>query len=127
MNMPMHDLVEKISTGNPGLDVILSGGLPPRRLYLLEGMPGSGKTTLALEFLGAGAAAGERTLYITLSETREELAVVAASHGWSIEDFDVFELSAVDAVLGDGRQQSILHPPSSGRWRICCAGPSLRR
>ncbi|MEE3622588.1 ATPase domain-containing protein [Nitrospirillum sp. BR 11752] len=110
MNMPMHDVVEKISTGNPGLDAILRGGLPPRRLYLLEGMPGSGKTTLALEFLRAGAAAGERTLYITLSETREELAVVAASHGWSIGDFDVFELSAVDAVLGDGRQQSILHP-----------------
>ncbi|TWB21754.1 circadian clock protein KaiC [Nitrospirillum amazonense] len=106
----MPDVTERISTGNTGLDEILRGGLPPRRLYLIEGAPGSGKTTLALEFLRAGARAGERALYITLSETREELAVVAASHGWSIEDFDVFELSAVDAVMGEGRQQSILHP-----------------
>ena len=100
----------QISTGNEGLDLILRGGLPRDRLYLLEGAPGSGKTTLALQFLREGARLGERALYVTLSETREELAVVAASHGWDIDEFDVFELSAVDEVFGDGRDQSILHP-----------------
>ncbi|ARP93339.1 ATPase domain-containing protein [Bordetella genomosp. 13] len=102
--------MDLISSGNAGLDFILHGGLPPRRLYLVEGAPGSGKTTLALEFLRAGVQEGQRSLYVTLSETREELAVVAASHGWDIDDFEVFELSAVDQVIGDGREQSILHP-----------------
>ena len=99
----------QISSGNEGLDIILRGGLPPNRLYLLEGAPGSGKTTLALQFLRHSAAAGERVLYVTLSETKEELAVVAASHGFDIDEFDVFELSAADEVLGDGRDQSILY------------------
>lgn len=100
----------QIATGNVGLDTILRGGLPANRLYLLEGAPGSGKTTLALEFLHAGIEAGEKTLYVTLSETREELAVVAASHGWDLDKFTVFELSAMGDVFGDGREQSVLHP-----------------
>ena len=99
-----------IATGNDGLDIILRGGLPADRLYLLEGAPGSGKTTLALQFLRCGVQAGEKTLYVTLSETREELAIVAASHGWSIDEFEVFELSAMGEVFGDGREQSVLHP-----------------
>jgi len=98
-----------IPSGNEGLDEILRGGLPAHRLYLLEGAPGSGKTTLSLQFLREGALRGERALYVTLSETKEELAVVAASHGWSIDDFDVFELSMADEVLGIGREQSVLH------------------
>lgn len=97
------------STGNEGLDLILTGGLPSNRLYLVEGAPGSGKTTLALQFLREGVRQGERALYITLSETKEELAVVAASHGWSIDEFDVFEFDSAAEVLGDGRDQSILH------------------
>lgn len=100
----------QVSTGNEGLDIILRGGLPAERLYLLEGAPGSGKTTLALQFLREGVRQGERALYITLSETREELAVVAASHGWDIDEFDVFEFSSASDVFGDGRDQSILHP-----------------
>ena len=103
-------MTELKSTGNRGLDSILQGGLPADRLYLLEGAPGSGKTTLALQFLRSGVAQGERVLYITLSETKEELEGVAASHGWSLDDFAVFELSAAEEVFGDGREQSILHP-----------------
>lgn len=100
---------ERISTGNAGLDRILNGGLPPNRLYLVEGAPGSGKTTLSLQFLLDGKARGERTLYITLSETSEELAAVARSHAWDLEGIDLFELSSAEEVLGEGREQSILH------------------
>ncbi len=99
-----------ISSGNEGLDIILKGGLPSRRLYLVEGAPGSGKTTLALQFLREGVRVGEKALYITLSETREELAAVGVSHGWNIEDFDIFEFSSASDIFGDGREQSILHP-----------------
>ena len=99
-----------VPTGNAGLDLILKGGLPANRLYLLEGAPGSGKTTLALQFLREGIARGERVLYITLSETREELRVVAASHGWTLDGFDVFEFESADGVFGGGREQSIIHP-----------------
>lgn len=99
----------RASTGNAGLDLILGGGLPTNRLFLLEGMPGSGKTTLALEFLLEGLRRGEPVLYITLSETSEELNVVAQSHGWSLEGVDLFELASADEVLGVGRDQSILH------------------
>ena len=104
------DAQATISTGNAGLDAILKGGLPANRLYLVEGAPGSGKTTLALQFLREGVEQGERVLYITLSETREELAVVAASHGVSLDGFDVFEFESAAEVLGDGSEQSILHP-----------------
>lgn len=100
----------RISSGNTGLDRILRGGLPPNRLYLLEGAPGSGKTTLALQFLLDAKARGERSLYITLSETGEELGAVAASHGWDLDGIDLFELSSAEEVLGEGREQSILHP-----------------
>ena len=98
-----------IPFGNEGLDRILRGGLPADRLYLLEGAPGSGKTTLGLQFLREGVRRGEKALYVTLSETREELALAAASHGWSIDEFEVFELSAADEVLGNAREQSVLY------------------
>lgn len=101
--------IDRISTGNSGLDTILHGGLPPNRLYLVEGAPGSGKTTLSLQFLLEGRSRGESTLYITLSETSEELRVVAESHGWSLDGVALFELASADAVLGAGRDQSILH------------------
>src|SRR5918997_836807 len=86
---------EKLAAfGVAGLDAGLNGGLAPHRLYLLEGSPGSGKTTLALQFLLEGARLGERGLYVTLSETAEELGAVAASHGWRLEGegVAVFEL-----------------------------------
>ncbi|WP_347276679.1 ATPase domain-containing protein [Caulobacter endophyticus] len=105
----MSDGTSRISTGNEGLDLILRGGLPANRLYLVEGEPGSGKTTLGLQFLRHGVAAGERVLYITLSETAEELQGVAASHGWDLDKIDLFELSSAEEVLGEDRKQSVLH------------------
>ena len=97
-------------TGNRGLDLVLRGGLPANRLFLLEGAPGSGKTTLALQFLMEGRRRGERVLYITLSETAAELEAVAASHGWSLADIDLFELGSTEHLLSEFREQSILHP-----------------
>jgi circadian clock protein KaiC len=96
-------------TGVKGLDEILGGGLPSNRLYLIEGDPGAGKTTLALQFLMSGLRAGERVLYITLSETEEELRDGAASHGWSLDGMDIFELKAVEqrALGGD---VTLFHP-----------------
>lgn len=99
----------RISSGNEGLDTILRGGLPSRRLYLLEGSPGSGKTTFALKFLLEGMKQGESCLYITLSETSEELHAVAASHGWDLAGIDLFEFASAEAVLGGDRDQSILY------------------
>src|SRR6478672_4879668 len=86
----------RISTGIVGLDNILGGGLVPGRLYLVEGTPGAGKTTLGLQFLLEGRARGERGLFITLSETNEELEAVAASHSWSLDGIDFFELASAE-------------------------------
>lgn len=100
---------KRISIGIPDLDDILGGGLTPNRAYLVEGTPGSGKTTIAMQFLIEGARNGEAALYITLSETKAELQEVARSHGWDIRDIELFEL-----VSGDGldpeAEQSILEP-----------------
>jgi circadian clock protein KaiC len=99
----------RASTGVAGLDEILGGGLPKEHLYLLDGEPGTGKTTLALQFLLAGAARGERGLYVTLSESRAELAEVAASHGWALDDVDVFELTPEETGAAD-EGYTIFHP-----------------
>src|SRR5580765_4949488 len=88
-------------TGVSGLDDILRGGFPTGRLLLIEGDPGVGKTTLALQFLLEGARQGERGVYVTLSETREELEAVATSHGWSLDGIELFELTPPDALRGD--------------------------
>ncbi len=87
-----------ISTGIAGLDEILRGGLPPSNLYMLQGAPGAGKTTAALQFLRAGVALGERCIYVSLSQTAAELESIAASHGWTLDGIRVEELSASDAV-----------------------------
>jgi circadian clock protein KaiC len=99
----------RLSTGIRGLDDILGGGLTPQRVYLVEGSPGTGKTTLGLQFLLDGIAKGEAGLYITLSETADELDAVAASHGWSIADLSVFELAG-DTALDPEALQSVFHP-----------------
>ncbi len=88
------------STGVTGIDAILGGGLPRNCLYMVDGNPGVGKTTLALQFLLQGVKENERCLYITLSETKVELDAVARSHGWSLEGIEVIELSAIERSLG---------------------------
>jgi circadian clock protein KaiC len=90
---------ERGSTGIAGLDDILEGGLPRDRVYLVKGSPGVGKTTLALEFLREGARRGERVLYVTLSETDDEIRQVARSHGWSLEGVHLYELSSAEQTL----------------------------
>ena len=84
----------------PGLDDVLGGGLPRDSLYLVEGNPGVGKTTLAMQFLLEGKRQGERVLYVTLSETRTELLTVAQSHGWDLEGITIIELSAIERAMG---------------------------
>ncbi|KMO35586.1 circadian clock protein KaiC [Methylobacterium tarhaniae] len=101
---------KKALFGIPGLDDILGGGLTRDRLYLLEGDPGTGKTTIALQFLLEGARAGEVGLYITLSETRQELSENAASHGWSFDEhIAVFELVPPESLFEESQQQSLLY------------------
>ena len=91
--MPEAVGATSVRTGIHGLDEVLGGGLPSRRVHLIQGSPGAGKTTLALQFLLEGARRGERGLYISLSETREEVQTVAASHGWVLDDITIFEAS----------------------------------
>jgi len=103
-------LSAKAATGIEGLDDILSGGLSRGHVFLLEGEPGTGKTTVALQFLMAGAEAGERTLYITLSETERELRQGARSHGWTLaDDIHIFELTPAEDLLNADHQQSLLY------------------
>lgn len=116
--VPMADITQSqaagrgrttLSTGIPGLDDILAGGFTPERLYLIEGTPGAGKTTLALQFLLDGARGGEKGLYVTLSESADELRASALSHGWSLDGLEIHEL-VNELGLDPESEQSILHP-----------------
>src|SRR5579885_1295566 len=100
----------RLGMGVPGLDEILGGGLTRNRLYLIQGEPGTGKTTLALQYLLEGVKQGESCLYITFSETRDELVATAASHGWSLDGLHLFELSALEEKLKPESQTTIFHP-----------------
>jgi circadian clock protein KaiC len=119
-----------VGTGVPGLDYILHGGLPANHLYLIEGDPGTGKTTLALQFLLEGFRAGEKGLYVTLSETKAELLTVAASHGWSLDGIGVFELASLEQRLQAAEQYTVFHPSevelSETTKRICEEVESLQ-
>jgi circadian clock protein KaiC len=106
---PLASTGHPISTGVPGLDDILRGGLVPHRLYLIEGVPGSGKTTLAMQVLIEGVKRGESVLYVTLSETEEELHAIAASHGWSIHGMPIREMGPEETLRADD-QNTMFHP-----------------
>src|SRR5688572_10733463 len=97
-------------TGIAGLDMVLGGGLTRRRLYLVEGLPGSGKTTLALQYLLEGARRGERVLYFTLSETEDELRAVADSHGLSLDGVTIRDLMPTSEALEPDQQNTVFHP-----------------
>lgn len=100
---------DPISSGIPGLDQLLVGGFITNRLYLIEGNPGTGKTTLALQFLLECVHLGESCLYVTLSETEAELQAVAQSHGWSLDGVEVFQLAAAERVTVE-EQYTLYHP-----------------
>lgn len=100
----------RVSTGVPGLDEILGGGLPRHRMYLIEGDPGAGKTTLAMQFLLEGVRRGEPGVYATLSETEEELRDVAASHGWSLDGITICDLQTAEESLKADSQYTLFHP-----------------
>src|SRR5881227_829783 len=100
----------RCSSGVEGLDDILAGGLPRDCFYLVQGDPGSGKATLALQFLREGLRRGEKVFYITLSETKRELLNVARSHGWTLDDIPLLELSAIETLLRPEAQTTVFHP-----------------
>jgi circadian clock protein KaiC len=106
----MKHAIQKTTSGIPALDDVLHGGLLPERLYLIDGNPGSGKTTLALQFLLAGVHLGERCLYVTLSETRQELLDGAASHNWSLNGIEIVELVAEHAELEGNGSLTMIQP-----------------
>ncbi len=109
----MSELTGRARTGTAGLDTILNGGLPRDHIYLVEGDPGVGKTTLALKFLLEGARAGERVLYVTLSETASEVRMIAASHGWSLDQITVLERLVSEDALRPESTYTIFQPR---RW-----------
>lgn len=100
----------KSLTGVPGLNSVMGGGYPSKHMFLVEGNPGTGKTTLAMQFLLEGARRGEKCLYVTLSESAEELRMVAASHGWSLDGIDIFELMPDEEALRPDAQYTVFHP-----------------
>jgi circadian clock protein KaiC len=110
MESPMIENNNVVATGVSGLDQVLCGGLPRNRLYLIDGNPGVGKTTLALQFLLEGVRQGETCLYVTLSETKSELDAVAESHGWDLSKIHIMELSQIEGALSEKSQNSLFQP-----------------
>ena len=107
-NLNAHE--NRCSTGIPGLDRIIRGLLPRNRLYVIEGEPGSGKTTMALQFLLEGIRCNEKSLYITFSETKDELNAVAESHGWDLSRLSIVDLTALGRPLDPETEVTLFHP-----------------
>ena len=101
---------ELVPSGTPGLDDVMRGGFAPHGLYLVEGDPGAGKTTLALQFMLDGVKRGERCLYVTLSEDERELRAAAASHGWSLDGIDILEILPSEDMLSPDARYTMYHP-----------------
>lgn len=101
---------DRCASGVEGLDIILQGGLPKNRLYLIQGDPGVGKTTLAMQFLLEGERLGEKGLYITLSETKDEILTVARSHNWDLSKLDLYELSTIEEKIRGDSESTFFHP-----------------
>jgi circadian clock protein KaiC len=101
---------ERVSTGIAGLDDVLHGGFLRNRVYLIHGLPGSGKTTLSMQYILEQTRRGERTLYVTLSETADELRSMARSHGWSLDKVHILDLSASEETLRAEGQYTVFHP-----------------
>lgn len=108
--MEEHKKYETVKTGITGLDDVLGGGLTANRIYLLQGSPGSGKTTFGLQFLLEGHKRGERVLYITLAETLDELEEVSSSHGWSLDGIEIYEMSPSEEELEPDNQLMMFQP-----------------
>ena len=100
----------KAATGIAGLDDVLRGGFPADRVYLIQGDPGSGKTTLGLQFLLEGHRKGESGMYVSLSETRDEIVAVARSHDWSLDGIRMFEMQQVAPQLSDEAENTLFEP-----------------
>ena len=98
-----------VASGSKDLDDILAGGFARSRVHLIEGRPGSGKTTLALQFLMDARERGDRTLYVTLSEGKDELKSAAATHGWELDGIEIYELVPAELSLDPTREQSIVY------------------
>src|SRR5262245_14937636 len=107
--MPEQDAPDRLSSGIDGLNELLRGGLTSHRMYLVEGLPGTGKTTLAMQFLLEGRDRGEKTLYVTLSETATELDAIAKSHGWSLDGIELFQLPMSEGLSSDD-EYTLYHP-----------------
>lgn len=98
-----------VQTGVPGLDDVLFGGLPGHHVYLIEGTPGTGKTTLAMQFAVEAARTGEKVLYVALSETAQELSAIAAAHGWDLNGIALFEVTPVEASIQPEQEYTVFH------------------
>ncbi|VIO72739.1 Circadian clock protein kinase KaiC [Bradyrhizobium ivorense] len=118
MNIPEGSTkTQAISTGIAGFDGILDGGYASHRVHLIEGQPGTGKTTLALQFLLDGISKRERCLYITLSESKDELRQVAETHGWNLDGIEIFELVPAELSLDPKQQQTVVYASGPGARR----------
>src|ERR1700684_3381775 len=107
----MNQNMPRSKTGIPGMDEVLHGGLIPQQLYVVDGNPGAGKTTFALQYLLEGVQSGEKCVYVTLSETKQELEAGALSHGWSLDGIELIELVANEEELR-GEERITMLPPS---------------